>query len=722
MEDIPKEVGYTWAPFTIKDWVEKYGGYDDDDECIRSQLGRGTFAITCRMKNTEGELVAAKIINRRDVKNQGMSEDQLEREVRVFKRLSHKHVVKYIDCLRTRKYFVLVMELASGGSLDNVVKQRPVVAVDRVIQLAHQIASAVEYIHGEGVVHRDLKPSNILLTDKGVSKLADFGMATMLQSTAASALMSKGGTPAYLSPERAKGQEYGRPADMWAVGCILLNLIHGELNIGPLWDDSEEVVIKRQSLIEQAKERSKEIADVVQKLLVSDPVERMSAVDVKMGLHSVLRRNSSIIHYDCPNMQFCRQFLDSLGPPSVSPSYLDPIHDRCYCPNCTQKSNVHENLKVDVQGGHRYEVPLGWCGFGLKLSPRAEALGIFGWPVSFHGCPSTVITSILNEGSLLMPGDTLLDGTKLQNRCTMGGEQQIQLYTSPSILYSELDIYSSPCEYAGSTVRVVLQCRQQPGFSVRGETIGWERRFGPVAISPYFENAEIERYTRSRASIFPYRILIKVNSVTREHEEERRKQGGASSKSFNASQEDVSRLNSSSRQGDDPLSQLGNGDNNGAMSAPVNTEFEPSEIAECKKLPQSDRDHALYAAAMEGNDRKARLLIAAKASVHGYKDEYGDSCLSEAAREGHVTVVRVLVDGGADLHARSYYGNTCLMWAARNGHLRVVEFLVAAKADVEAKNDNGKTALAFAIKGKHSKVVEYLKGQGVSEGCACCIL
>mmetsp|Transcript_47518 Transcript_47518/g.148670 ORF Transcript_47518/g.148670 Transcript_47518/m.148670 type:complete len:126 (+) Transcript_47518:1938-2315(+) len=125
---------------------------------------------------------------------------------------------------------------------------------------------------------------------------------------------------------------------------------------------------------------------------------------------------------------------------------------------------------------------------------------------------------------------------------------------------------------------------------------------------------------------------------------------------------------------------------------------------------------------MEGNDRKARLLIAAKASVHGYKDEYGDSCLSEAAREGHVTVVRVLVDGGADLHARSYYGNTCLMWAARNGHLRVVEFLVAAKADVEAKNDNGKTALAFAIKGKHSKVVEYLKGQGVSEGCACCIL
>eukprot|EP00960_Hanusia_phi_P010944 321512-Hanusia_phi.AAC.2 len=72
------------------------------------------------------------------------------------------------------------------------------------------------------------------------------------------------------------------------------------------------------------------------------------------------------------------------------------------------------------------------------------------------------------------------------------------------------------------------------------------------------------------------------------------------------------------------------------------------------------------------------------------------------------------------------------MWAARNGHLRVVEFLVAAKADVEAKNDvrnecqeavwNGKSALAFAIKGKHTKVVEFLKGQGMSEGCACCIL
>ena len=76
------------------------------------------------------------------------------------------------------------------------------------------------------------------------------------------------------------------------------------------------------------------------------------------------------------------------------------------------------------------------CGFGLKVPPRAHDIKVFAeWAVSFHGCPSNVLPSILKEGQLLMPGDTLIDGTVLPNRLTRGSNERIGLYTSPSIGY-----------------------------------------------------------------------------------------------------------------------------------------------------------------------------------------------------------------------------------------------------------------------------------------------
>ena len=135
----------------------------------------------------------------------------------------------------------------------------------------------------------------------------------------------------------------------------------------------------------------------------------------------------------------------------------------------------------------------------------------------------------LDNKGLLKPGDVLLDGTKLPNRLTRGGEDgqgkgRIGFYTSPSIKYSELDIYTCPNEWQGHRMRVVLQCRQKPGsFSVEGETIGWARRFGNAAISKHFGNDKIERFTESGPSIVPYRILVGMDVTTREEEEQSKK-------------------------------------------------------------------------------------------------------------------------------------------------------------------------------------------------------
>merc|ERR1719409_1398590 len=106
-----------------------------------------------------------------------------------------------------------------------------------------------------------------------------------------------------------------------------------------------------------------------------------------------------------------------------------------------------------------------------------------------------------------------MDGSKLGAVHTRGGEARVQLYTSPSVRYSGLKIYTSPIEFEGNLISIVMQCRQKPGYSVCGETIGGERDHPGVQISQYFRNSRIERYTRAKGTIIPYRILVKLHPL-----------------------------------------------------------------------------------------------------------------------------------------------------------------------------------------------------------------
>ena len=143
----------------------------------------------------------------------------------------------------------------------------------------------------------------------------------------------------------------------------------------------------------------------------------------------------------CPYKKKCSEFLKSLG---IHPSYLLPEHDRCYCQICATKVGMPNVLERDWAHGSPYEVPKGWCGFGLHTKPTAAAKDVFKkWAVSFHGCPKDVIASVLDQGELLMPGDKMIDGKELPNRLTVG-DHRIGFYTSPSIRYSELDICTKP--------------------------------------------------------------------------------------------------------------------------------------------------------------------------------------------------------------------------------------------------------------------------------------
>ena len=216
----------------------------------------------------------------------------------------------------------------------------------------------------------------------------------------------------------------------------------------------------------------------------------------------------------CAAARAAREVLRKL---EIDEDLLDETHDRCYCGACAGADALPATMTA---GGGLYEPPLGFVGFGIRLPARASCLNVFeDWHVSYHGLKAANVASVLLEGGLCLPGDTLLDGTTLTADHTRDPDgSRRQIYTSPSVRYAELPVYTEPDQRNDggwtSSTKIVLQCRQKPGYAVHGETVAWERLHPGQAISPHFANSEIERTTRSRASVIPYRILVKIEEHT----------------------------------------------------------------------------------------------------------------------------------------------------------------------------------------------------------------
>ena len=128
-----------------------------------------------------------------------------------------------------------MLELVEGETLAERLEKGPI-PVSEALHIARQIAEALDTAHEHGVVHRDLKPANIKITPEGTVKVLDFGLAKAVQR-AESPLQTSGlshegivvGTPAYMSPEQARGKPVDRRADIWAFGCVLYEMLTGRV-------------------------------------------------------------------------------------------------------------------------------------------------------------------------------------------------------------------------------------------------------------------------------------------------------------------------------------------------------------------------------------------------------------------------------------------------------------------------------------------------------------
>ncbi|HEU5038433.1 MAG TPA: serine/threonine-protein kinase [Nocardioides sp.] len=161
-----------------------------------------------------------------------------EREARLAARLNHPHVVAVYDLVTDGDAQWLVMEYVEGTTLTALVQREGRLSPDRAAPLLQQVADALAAAHTAGIVHRDVKPSNILVAADGQVKLSDFGIA---RAEADASLTQTGlvtGSPAYLSPEVASGQQATPASDVWSLGATLYYTLAGH----PPYDVGDNVL------------------------------------------------------------------------------------------------------------------------------------------------------------------------------------------------------------------------------------------------------------------------------------------------------------------------------------------------------------------------------------------------------------------------------------------------------------------------------------------------
>jgi serine/threonine protein kinase len=202
------------------------------------------------------------------------------REVQLTHRINHQHVVRTFDFGRDGETVFYTMEYLPGRPLDYIIKDGGC-EMSQVLRFAAQLVKGLAAIHGVGVIHRDLKPANIIVSDTGILKITDFGIARASSAQATMVSSQVLGTVAYISPELLQGAVATKATDYYSFGTILYELLTGQT---PLYDDNPARVMMRKleeeapSVLTLRPDTPQWLAQVVEGLLSRDLSQRERAM------------------------------------------------------------------------------------------------------------------------------------------------------------------------------------------------------------------------------------------------------------------------------------------------------------------------------------------------------------------------------------------------------------------------------------------------------------
>ena len=284
---------------------------------ILERLGEGGMGIVYKARDIRLELTVALKFLPPHLSNDPEAKERFMQEAKAASKLDHVNICTIYDIGEADDgRLFIAMACYEGETLKKKIAGGPL-PVEKAIDIAIQVAKGLERAHEVGIIHRDIKPANVMVTDRSVVKILDFGLAKLAGAVDLTKTGSTVGTAAYMSPEQTRGEAVDAGTDIWSLGVVLYEMLTGErasrgdyeaaVVYSILNEDPEPVTALRSEV-------SETLAQVVEKMLRKDPAERYgSAIDVLKDLKALhpapvpeaarpLRSSTALIPNNLPHL------------------------------------------------------------------------------------------------------------------------------------------------------------------------------------------------------------------------------------------------------------------------------------------------------------------------------------------------------------------------------------------------------------------------------------
>jgi tetratricopeptide (TPR) repeat protein len=250
---------------------------------IERELGRGGMATVYLAHDLRHRRSVAVKILRPEVAVI-LGSDRFLREIEIAARLTHPHILPLHDSGEAGDLLYYVMPFIGGESLRDRIRREGRLPVEAAVRITREVADALSYAHGQGVVHRDIKPGNILL-EAGHAVVSDFGVARAVSEAAGDEITTSGlvvGTPMYMSPEQVAGSRVDGRSDVYSLGCVLYEMLAGHPPFtGPTAQAIAAEHIQRPvpSLEAERADIPKPVVAALERALDKEPAERFQTAE-----------------------------------------------------------------------------------------------------------------------------------------------------------------------------------------------------------------------------------------------------------------------------------------------------------------------------------------------------------------------------------------------------------------------------------------------------------
>lgn len=266
--------------------TKTFAGYE-----LLEKIGVGGMGVVYKARQVNlDRIVALKILSPTMTQDKAFVKRFLD-EAKVAGSLTHSNVVQVHDVGEENGTYYICMEYVGGGNLSDILREQGRLDIETAARIALDIARGLQFAETKGIVHCDIKPDNIMISEYGVAKLADLGIARKVSEKQEEEAEEVLGSPHYMAPEQAQGRPVDHRTDLYALGCTIFRMIAGRtpfIGITAREVMKKHIVEEPPDLREFAPEVSAAFAGIVRKLMAKNPDDRYaSATELIAALEEI---------------------------------------------------------------------------------------------------------------------------------------------------------------------------------------------------------------------------------------------------------------------------------------------------------------------------------------------------------------------------------------------------------------------------------------------------